>query len=162
MKKSNPTIILALFVIAGLLIVGCSQDKQFNSDLGFRTIVLQVNTAAIDSTKKDIEQYCSFPSQPPGVSDSLFTTKVAKGDKILWLGVSSSDPFEDIVAIKKIKHHRLKKILKNTKDQNGMVEGTIDGNSRDGDEEKYTIQFTVTRSGKTKSYKIDPKLQIIR
>ena len=162
MKNLNPTITLALFVFAGLLIAGCDEDKNFNSGLKFRTIVLQVNTAEIDSTKKDIEQYCSFPSQPPGVTDSLFTTKVGKGDKILWLGVSTSDPFKDIVTIDKIQHHGLKKILKNAKDQNGMVVGTIGSNFSKRDEEKYTIKFTVTRSdGNTESYKIDPKLQIL-
>lgn len=165
MKKSNQTVQLVLMLLSVFVIASCSQkDKSFNNNVGFRTIVLQVNTAEIKPPNSKIDQYCSFPNQPPGVSDSLFTTYVSEGDKILWVGVSSSAPFEDIVTIEKINHHGGKNLLKNIiKGQNGMVVGTIENNLNNNDEEKYTIHFNVKRPGSpAKPYHIDPKLQIMK
>jgi hypothetical protein len=165
MKKPNQPILLVIIMLTGLVITSCYQEKRnFNADIGFRTIVLQVNTADIGPPNNKIDQYCSFASQPTGVSDSLFTTDVAEGDKILWVGVSTSAPFDDIVTIERIIHHGGKNILKNViQGQNGMVVGTIDKNLSDGDEEKYTIHFKVKRKGgaPAKPYHIDPKLRIL-
>jgi hypothetical protein len=170
MKKFNPTITLSLALLTTLLIVGCGGKKDpgdnFNPDLGFRTIVLQVNTAEIKPPKNDLDQYCSFPGQLQGVPASVFTTGVAAGDKILWVGVSTSAPLEDIVSIDHINNRGGKRFLKNlVKGENGMVIGTISDLSDTvsvGDEEEYAIKFTVKRlNGQSRSYVLDPKLQIL-
>ena len=133
MKNLNPAFVLALTMLTGLLIVGCSQkepehddENKFNTDLGFRTIVLQVNTAEIKSGP-NTEQYVSFANQPQGVSDKDFLTNVSLGDSIIWVGVSTSNPFKHKVNIEQINHHGQDNVLDiNTlRAENGKVLGIV-------------------------------------
>ena len=166
MKKSNLTITLTLALLTTVFIFGCAgkkdKDRNFDADLGFRTIVLRVNTADLPPGNKDTEEYCSFPGQPSDVPDSLFTTNVSLGDTILWVGVSTSPPYDDDVSILRIKHHGKDNILNEPviHGKNGAVIGFIEN---DGEVEKYSIQFRVTKAGVPGShvYNIDPKLRII-
>jgi hypothetical protein len=142
------------------VLTGCK--PPFNANIGFRTIVLQVNTTDIHPGG-DIDKYVSFPSQPPGVSAIDFTTNVSLGDTIIWIGVSSSNPFEDEVLIEQINHQGGDNLLgQNTiNGKNGRVVATI---KEDGKEEKYVIHFKVIKQGggPNPTYLIDPKLQILR
>ena len=105
MKKSNQTISLVIILFTGFVISGClpTKYKRFNANMRFRTIVLQVNTADIHPGA-DVEKYASFVGQPSGVSIKDFTTYVGLGDTIFWIGVSSSNPFEDEVLIEQINY----------------------------------------------------------
>ena len=163
MKKSNQTIPLLIILFAGFVISGC--QKSFDPNIGFRTIVLLVNTADIHPGA-DVEKYASFPGQAPGVSLVDFTTNVGLGDTILWIGVSSSNPFEDEVIIEQINYQGGDKLLgKNTiNGKNGRVIGTIKQEGEKGEEEKYVIHFKVRKQegGPNPTYLIDPKLQLMK
>ena len=165
MKKSNQTIPLLIILFAGFVISGC--QKSFDPNIGFRTIVLQVNTADIHPGA-DVEKYASFPGQAPGVSLVEFTTNVGLGDTILWIGVSSSNPFEDEVIIEQINYQGGDNLLGHEV-INGIdckVLGIIQAKGKDqekGKEEKYVLHFKVIKQGDALNpeYKIDPKLRIL-
>jgi hypothetical protein len=166
MKKSNQPILLVFILFTGFVIAGCTpKDKRFNANMRFRTIVVQVNTADIHPGG-DIDKYVSFPGQAPGVSLKDFTTNVSLGDTILWIGVSSSNPFEDEVLIEQINYQGGDNLLeKNTiNGKNGSVMATIKKEGEKGEEEKYVIHIKVKKQGGSPSamYQIDPKMRLIK
>lgn len=170
MKNLNQTFALALTMLTGLLFIGCSSDKKqnedtdFNADLGFRTIVLQVNTAEI-KPGPNADEYISFANQPAGVSDEDFLTGVALGDKIMWVGVSTSNPFDHKVNIMQINHHGQDNVLdQNTiRAKNGVVVAEVKSEGVEGETEKYFIHFKIDSGGNGNgpTYPIDPKLKIM-
>ena len=171
MKNLKPTLILMLTLVNGLIIFGCSREKpthvdenNFNKDIGFRTIVVQVNTADI-KPGSDTEQYVSFANQPKGVSDKDFLTNVSLGDSIVWVGVSTSNPFKHKVNIEQINHHGQDNVLDiNTlRAENGKVLGIVKKIGVNGETEKYTIHFKIDKGepGQGPTYPVDPKLQIL-
>lgn len=124
-------------------------------------VTLSVNTGSI--VNPDVDAYCTF-GQGDGVSNENFTTQANVGDTITWQGVSSSSPSTDVVNITSINY---------TGGQNVFDQNVINGNngspekviatiasSTQGEEEEYTINFTVY-NGSTRrngSFSIDPKI----
>ena len=129
-------------------------------------IVLNVNTSEITQTTTD--EYADF-GQEDTISNEDYTTKVSKGDIIIWRGVSTVDPISDVVNIVLIRHEEGKRLLgRNALQGNngdpGMVVGMI---GKDVSEvisdikyEKYSLHFTVYNDGIRRNgvFKIDPKL----
>lgn len=168
MKKSNQAIQLTLMLFAVIVIAGCNKPKQpLNTNIGVHTIVLQVNTEDIHPGA-DVEKYASFVGQLPDSTAKYFTTNVSLGDTIIWIGVSSSNLYDDEVLIEQINYHGGDNLLgQNVIDgKNGRVIATIKGT---GKEEKYTIRFKVKKSGggpnpnpnPNPTYSIDPKLRVL-
>ena len=169
MKKSNQPMQLVLMLFAVFMIASCnsknSKYESFNADLRFRTIVLQVNTAEI-KPGSNTEQYVSFANQPQGVSDKEFLTNVSLGDSIVWMGISTSNPFMHKVIINQINHHGQDNVLdQNTiRAQDGKVLGIVKKTGLKGETEKYTIHFIIDKGGNGQgpTYLIDPKLKLMK
>ena len=124
-------------------------------------IELQVDTDnpnELASTKK-----WRFIGQGLDEPDSLFTTLVRPGDKVIWIGVSSSSS-EDKVEITKIKHIHGEQLLtkKTLNGKDGVVVGDIVRNADTGAVGKYEIKFKViTKLLKASdTITVDPKLRI--
>ena len=123
------------------------------------TITLHVDTGSINQQNIDATTHfgqVGFPNKD-------FTTFVELGDNIIWRGVSSSSPDEDIVKIKKIKYKKGSKIL-NELDLIGetSVVGKVK-KGKPGKVEYYSLQFTVFNNGIKRNgiFTIDPKLEVI-
>ncbi len=144
-------------VLLSFSINSCKQTSGV--DQQYRTITLHVDTGSIN--QQNIDSTANFGQK--GLSNKDFKTFVELGDKIIWGGVSSSSPKEDIVKIIKIKYKKGSKIL-NELELIGetSVVGKVK-NGIKGDEEEYLIQFTVFNNGIRRNgiFKIDPKLEII-
>lgn len=125
----------------------------------YHTITLHVDTGSIN--QQNIDSTANFGQK--GLSNKDFKTFVELGDKIIWGGVSSSSPGEDIVKIKKIKWKKGIKILNQLelKGETSVVGKVKKG--KPGDVEEYFLQFTVFNNGIKRNgiFKIDPKLEII-
>ncbi len=129
------------------------------------TITLHVDTGSINEQNKD--STCNF-GQPPGVSNKDFTTIVKFGDKITWIGVSSSSPGQDKVKIKKKIYKSGVEILTRKDKRNCLFSRKVKGKINKKDKfdltreniEEYSIKFKVFHNGTKKTFIIDPKLQI--
>ncbi len=129
-------------------------------------IILYVNTSEITQTTTD--EHANF-GQGDTILNKDYTTKVSKGDIIIWRGVSTTDSLLDDVNIKLIRHEQGKRLLgRNALQGNngdpGMVVGMI---GKDISEvisdikyEKYSLHFTVYNDGIRRNgvFTIDPKL----
>lgn len=153
MKIFNRFSIVIAGVLLLLIIISCKPIAH--------TITLHVDTDNID--QQNIDATCTF-GQSSGLTNEDFTTYVKKGDKIIWGGVSSSSPRTDVVKIKKIKYKRGSVILNKSEltGDKSVVGITKKGNV--GDVGEYLIEFTVFNNGikRNGTFKIDPKLQVIR
>ncbi|MGB5203842.1 hypothetical protein [Eudoraea sp.] len=153
MKTTN--LILILMAVMGLM--SCGQ---------LHVVTLYVDTTQIDQSS--IDQHASF-GQLSGIPNNYFTTNVRKGDRIIWQGVSISNP-SDTVKITSIDHvsgariyapKSLKRIKRGIviKGTDEIVVGTIKigpGGLEQYIEEKYSLDFTVTNKG---TFIIDPKIR---
>ena len=156
MKTANQILIL----LAVMSLMACSQ---------LHVVTLYVDTTQIDQTS--IDQHASF-GQRSGIANKYFTTNVKKGDRIIWQGVSISNPL-DTVKITSIDHVSGARIYapKSLKRRKGgivirgtdeIVAGTIKigpGNLEQYIEEKYSVEFTVTNKG---TFQIDPVIKAYR
>jgi hypothetical protein len=126
-------------------------------------VTLYVDTTQIDQSS--IDQHASF-GQPAGISNQDFKTNVRKGDRIIWQGVSISNP-SDEVKITAIDHVSgaiiyAQKSLKGRKGSDELVVGTVKigpGKLEQYIEEKYSLDFTVTNKG---TFQIDPVMRAYR
>ena len=121
-------------------------------------ITLNVDTSQI--SVQNVDPFCNF-GQGPGISNEDFLTVVDAGDTVIWQGVSSVTA-SDTVNITNINHSGGSSVFnRNNLTGNGRVSGAIRNNAR-GEQEKYTIQFTVFNHGTRRPgiFSIDPKLQI--
>lgn len=124
-------------------------------------VTLNVNTGSI--VNPDVDAYCTF-GQGAGVSNEDYTTVANVGDTITWQGVSSSSPGTDVVNITSINYTGGQNIFDQNviNGNNGNPEKVIAtiANNTQGEEEEYTINFTVL-NGNTRrngSFSIDPKI----
>ncbi len=127
-------------------------------------IVLEVNTASIENP--NVNDFCSFRGQDPGVSNEDYTIEARVGDIVIWQGISTSSP-DDVVEIRAINHqgdrggrdifgeNRLQ-------GENGQVMGTIQNTTEEGTEYKYQIQFWVYNNGTRRggTFNIDPRIRV--
>lgn len=130
------------------------------------TIKLMVNTT--DIKKPKLEEFCYFEGQQPPVSmDDLinFLRDVAIGDRVEWVGESTTDPANDQVHITKVKYHKGRDIFGES--VLNAIPGAINvvGTVKEGavgDVEEYWLHFKVFENGRKKNgtFKIDPKLRI--
>ncbi|NMM47905.1 hypothetical protein [Marinigracilibium pacificum] len=127
------------------------------------TLTLKVNTA--DIKKRDAYLYCTFSGQPENTDTREFKTVVDVGDKIIWLGVSTSSE-NDIVQIKSINHEGGdnvfdKNVLKDSNENPGIVEGIVQQGT-EGFVQKYKISFKIIRNGDpdNTNYNVDPKIEV--
>ncbi len=128
------------------------------------TITLNVDTRTINPS--NLEEVCNF-GQGEGVSNEDYTVEARLGDIIVWQGVSSTAPDTDEVQIKAINHEGgarvfSKNVLKDTRENPGIVMGVV-SEGKDGEEEKYKVQFRVLNDGEKRggTFNIDPKIRII-
>ena len=139
-------------VLLSFSINSCGPQPEFTN----HTITLYVDTGSIN--QQNIDSTCTF-KQDKGVSNKDFTTVVALGDKITWVGKSSSG--NDKVKIKKIKYVNGVEILNNKEINNSLFSGKVHGKvnkGKEGDIEKYSIEIKI--KGNSEKFIIDPKLQI--
>lgn len=124
-------------------------------------IELQVNTDDIDNLAKS--KKWKFIGQGQNEPDSLFTTDVGPGDRVIWVGVSSSS-INDKVEITKIKHVDGEQLLtkKTLTGKDGIVVGEIVHDADSGALGKYELKFKVTTKLLVASdtITIDPKLRV--
>ena len=172
MKKYSTPIIILLVFLSTFYLTDCERVKKGipgpaglidDVDSGARAhlIELQVNTA--DPNKLDSTKKWRFIGQGPNEPDSLFTTLVRPGDRVIWVGVSSSS-IEDKVEITKIKHIRGKQVLtkKTLTGKDGVVVGDIVHDADTGAVGKYELKFKVTNKllEASDTITVDPKLRI--
>ncbi len=125
-------------------------------------ITLTVDTSAINSS--NIDEMSSF-GQAEEVSNEEFTITVKSGDIVVWQGVSSSSPADE-VKISAINYQGGTNVfgqntLKDTRQNPGVVVGTVEDRP-DGAETKYMISFKVFNNGERRNgnFNIDPKIMI--
>ena len=153
MKTTKQISIMMAIVLLSFTINSCKQTNH--------TIILHVNTDSIN--QQNIDSTCNF-GQASGVSNKDFTTVVAFGDKITWVGKSSSG--SDKVKIKKIKYVKDAHVLTTNENRNswfsskvrGKVNKKADFDTIEGYIEEYLIEFKI--KGNNEKFIIDPKLQI--
>jgi len=155
MKTTN----LILILMAVISLMSCGQ---------LHVVTLYVDTTQIDQSS--IDQHANF-GQRDGIANKDFITNVRRGDKIIWQGVSTSNPL-DTVKITSIDHVSGAKIFerklsilypKSLTKMPGFVKelfaGKIimkPGNLQQYIEEEYSLDFTVTNKG---TFQIDPKIR---
>lgn len=130
-----------------------------------RVITLEVNTAEIENP--NVNDFCRFLGQEPGVSNEEYTIEANLGDIIIWRGVSTSSP-EDRVEIRAINHqgNRGGRDIfgsNQLRGDNGEVRGTIINRTEEGTVYKYKIQFRVYNDGNRRrgTFNIDPKIRVV-
>jgi len=155
--KTNKTLFIYSVILTLLMsTVSFSQSKT-------HYITLYVNTSTIDSQNESI---VSNFGQEEDISNEDYTISARIGDTIIWKGVSSSSPEDDVVNIKSINYEGGtnifdQNILKgNREDPEEVIGEVVNGNV--GDEIKYKISFKVLNNGKKRNgtFHIDPKIQI--
>ena len=150
----NSIKVTSLFLTLMIVIIaGCNQkaNQQEDNPLGqvtpgpagsnFSYIVMLVDTENIE--KDSEESYCAFANQPTNISDRDFETEVNKGDSVVWLAYSYSNPGRDSVIITKINGPDLNQILE-TNDitgKNGRAKGRVKLNAEKNAKKKYKIQL---------------------
>ena len=169
-------------VILALVINGCSQNDQkyllenrvpkYNEDSSVvtvpkdeilisgktRYVVLLVDSETINSNSEP-KNFCKFPDLKPKELIQDYTTNVRKGDTVVWLGISTSAPNEDIIEITGIKHREGDNVVEPNQREKGKVAGLIKG--KKGDKEAYAIIFSVTKKGMDPdTFELDPKLLV--
>ncbi len=136
---------------------------QFVTGQQVREIVLRVDTGNIQNP--NVSDFCNF-GQAPEISNVDFTTDANVGDTIVWRGVSSTNP-NDQVLIESINHEGDKggrDIFGQNRlaGENGVVQGVV-RNSTEGEAPyKYKLTFRVLNSGEPRQgvYNIDPKIRV--
>ena len=136
---------------------------QFMSGQQVREIVLRVDTGNIQNP--NVNDFCNF-GQPEDISNEDFTTDANVGDTIVWRGISTTNP-ADQVLIESINHEGDKggrdifgrNVLPG---ENGIVQGVILNSTEEGLPYKYKITFRVLNSGNPRQgvYNIDPKIRV--
>ncbi len=161
--------------MAIMSLTSCRNDKkQLKSPEDPITVVgdstvhikLHVNT----NEDKNSFEYANF-GQKPSISNEKFTTKVKRGDIVIWKGISVGDP-SDVVNIVSIKYEASKENGKSTNffgkdslrgngDINEMVVGAINKGIK-GDTMIYSILINVQKKGEVspKTIRIDPKMHM--
>lgn len=126
-------------------------------------VVLLVDVEKIKPNSKG-RDFCSFPGQnPTNPNDSIenYTTDVLPGDSVIWMGISTSNHYEDTIIIKKIIPRGGPPVLGDTNIINGTVRGIINRKAKSKQKQKYMIHFRVIEEGDTsRNYIIDPKLLV--
>ncbi len=122
-----------------------------------QTVTLNVDTS-VNLTPQNVDDYSNF-GQPSGTNED-FTTDVNVGDTVTWTGQSSTQP-SVTVNITKIQYDGGSDVfgtpvLGGTGSPETVV-GTVE-NDTGGDEETYTIFFTVSNQNGT--FHIDPKILV--
>lgn len=154
MKTTIPS--LLLFIAAILCVHGTVSAQQTH------TIILNVNTGEI--SKPNASASCDF-GQPADISNEDFTIEANVGDTIIWEGVSTNAPETDVVHIISINHEGGKNVFSQNiiKGDGERVTAVVE-NGDEGDEDKYSISFTVMNDGVKRNgvFRIDPKIKIGR
>lgn len=155
--KLKPTSTHRLFVLALLFFA------QFAAGQQVREIVLYVDTGNIQNP--NVNDFCNF-GQPADISNEDFTTDANVGDTIVWRGISSTNP-GDQVLIESINHEGDRggrdifgqNVLPG---ENGMVQGVVRNSTAGGPPYKYKITFRVLNNDEPRQgvYNIDPKIRI--
>ncbi len=125
-------------------------------------VILFVDTS-VNLNPQNVDQYCNF-GQASGTNED-YTTTVNVGDTVTWSGRSSSlqppnsPPVS--VSITKIQYDGGSEVFQDSV-LNGTgnpqtVTGTVQNNTG-GEDETYTIFFTVSNQNGT--FHIDPKIQV--
>jgi hypothetical protein len=158
MKSTNQFLILIAIVLLSFSHASFAQDEI--------VITLYVNTSEI--TNQNEYQVSYFDGQEEGTDTRNFTIYVSPEDRIIWQGVSSTSPDNDIVNIKSINYEGGKNVfdqnvLKDDQESPGTVIGVVK-NGTEGFEEKYKISFTVFNNGVKRqgTFHIDPKIKVNR
>jgi hypothetical protein len=155
--KLKPTSTHRLFALALLFFAQLAAGQQV------REIVLYVDTGNIQNP--NVNDFCNF-GQPADISNEDFTTDANVGDTIVWRGVSSTNP-DDQVLIESINHEGDKggreifgqNVLPG---ENGMVQGVVRNSTAGGPPYKYKITFRVLNNDEPRQgvYNIDPKIRV--
>ena len=116
MKTIKQFSMMMAVVLLSFSITSCKQTNH--------TITLHVDTDSIN--QQNIDSTCNF-GQVKGVSNKDFTTVVELGDKITWVGVSTSSSGNDKVKIKKIKYVNGAEILTSRVKRNSWFSPKVHG-----------------------------------
>lgn len=156
--KPFAAIRIVLFFLPVFLITNLSAQTE-------RVITLEVNTADIENP--NVNDFCNFMGQDPGVSNEDYTVEANLGDTIIWRGVSTSSP-DHTVEIRAINHQGNRggrDIFGSNRlnGEDGEVRGTILYRTEEGTDYKYKIQFRVYIDGSRKggTFNIDPKIRVV-
>jgi len=125
-------------------------------------VVLLVDVDKIKPGSKP-RDFCSFPDKYPYPNDSIenYTTDVLAGDSVVWLGISTSAPYQDSISIDMINHRSGDNVLGPQRGINGKVGGKIKEDAAPGQKEKYAIHFRVFKEGiPPRTYILDPKILV--
>jgi len=152
---------LKIFFLAIVLLLFAGNISSQNVII----ITLNVNTGEV--TNSNTDSSCNF-GQPSDLSNRDFTTEAHAGDIIIWKGVSSNDPVNDVVQIKAINYEGGVNVFnRNTlrpksNTSPNVVTATIRQDVVAGNEEKYRVDFKVLNNGTKRNgtFHIDPKIQI--
>lgn len=163
MKTSNR--LFQVLVVAIFFSISSSFAQQTHY------VTIHVDTAQI--TIQNQLEVCYFTSQSPemdlitsegNIED--FNISVNAGDTIIWRGVSTSNAQADVVNVKSINYHGGdnvfdSNILNGNNQTPELVLGIVKIGTN-GQEEKYTIKFTVFNNGARRNgtFQIDPKITV--
>ncbi|MEP3838310.1 MAG: hypothetical protein ABJM36_11710 [Algibacter sp.] len=162
MKTSNRLIQLLLVALF------FNMSTLFAQDTYYVTIHVETNNI----TNQNKLEVCYFTSEAPNgdITTSSgniedFNIEVNPEDRIIWRGVSTTNPETDIVNVRSINHQGGQNVFgRNLLNGNGetpeLVIGIVDPGTR-GRVEKYAIKITVYNAGsKRGNYRIDPKITV--
>lgn len=150
-------LLLCLFTTVTLMWEQSATAQQIHN------VVLRVNTQDIQNP--NVNDYCSFEGQEPGVSNEDYMIVAAVGDTVVWSGVSTSNPADQVIieSINYVGDKGGRNVFGSNRleGQNGTVTGVIQ-NSDGGTPYKYMLTFRVLNSGQARQgvYNIDPKIRV--
>ncbi len=162
------TTIRFLILMAIMSLTFCKpENKQVICPDRVQVVTLRVDT---DVNDKNSFEYANF-GQDPSISNEKFTTKVKRGDIVIWEGISVRDP-SDVVNITSIKYEASKEngksinffgkdSLRGNGDKNQLVVGAI-LNGNIGDTMIYSLDFNVQKKEEKpqETVRIDPKMHM--
>jgi len=124
-------------------------------------ITLYVDTQKI--REKTVDLNTNF-GQDSRTKNENYVTRPGMGDTIIWQGISSVN-VNDEVNITRVEYEGGKNVFhRNPIDGVGNPETVTAAiaNHTDGEEELYTIYFSIVKSGEIQedNYHIDPKIQV--
>lgn len=157
--------VLITAIMLTVVVTSCKKDNSSDTSPVTYTITLTVDTSGLDLLPSDDASSVSNFGQAAGVSNADYTTDVRIGDQIIWKGISSSNPGDEVII------HAIRYVSgtnfydgDNLGVQNdslpGQVKRRMNGGNV-GEVMKYNVEFIVDDgSGSGQIYFADPKIRI--
>ena len=163
MKNAKLVYVLLIALVMTTVVVSCKSHT--NKSANTYTVTLTVDTSALAALPSDDADSVSNFGQAVGITNADFTTDLKIGDKIIWKGVSSSNPSDEVTI------HAIKYVSGTNFYYGGNLSIENDNLPRQvkrklnggnvGEVMKYKVEFIVDDgNGPSQIYFADPKIRI--